>query len=79
MQNNYKSTNLSILASLLATKKCEFVACRRTGTGLFEFELSPLDVCQELEHKYLNGKLLVDAKAIADNVRMLKDMTREER
>lgn len=70
----YKSSDLSLVSAILSTHKAEIVGSRRLTPYRFEFHLIPLDICLELERSYINGQLMVSAKAIADNVRLLKSL-----
>ena len=70
----FKSSDLSLVAGILATKKAKLVSSRAVSPYKFEFLLSPTSVCRELEKDYINDRLTVSAKAIADNVRLLKSL-----
>ncbi|KKR71504.1 hypothetical protein A3A55_04530 [Candidatus Roizmanbacteria bacterium RIFCSPLOWO2_01_FULL_40_14] len=72
----YKSSDLSLVSAILSTHKAEIVGSQRITPYKFEFLLYPLDICLELERQYINGQLMVSAKAISDNVRLLKSLTK---
>lgn len=68
----FVSSDLSLIAAILASKKARLVDSKRISPYKFEFHLEPLDVCQQLERDYINGQLAPPAKDVADNVRFLK-------
>ncbi len=73
----FKSQDISFVASVLASKKAQLVASQRVSSYRFEFHLSPLEVCKELYSQYINGRLFLSAKDIADNVRLLKSLMKQ--
>ena len=76
IQQLFRSSDLSLVAAILTTKKAELVSSKAISPYKFEFHLSPASVCIELERAYINDKLTVSAKAIADNVRLLKSIVK---
>lgn len=83
MQNHvnnhcFKSSDLSLISAILSTQKAEIVGSQAISPHKFEFHLTPLDVCVELERQYINGRLFVSAKAISDNIRMLKSLIKQQ-
>ena len=74
----FKSQDISFCAATLATGKVQLVTSKQISSHRFEFHLQPFDVCRELQSDYINGKLLVSAKAIADNVRLLKSLIKQD-
>lgn len=70
----YKSSDLSLVSAILSTQKAEIIGSQRITPYKFEFHLQPLDICLQLERLYINGNLMVSAKAIADNIRLLKSL-----
>ncbi len=75
--HHFKSSDLSLVSAILSTQKAEIVSVRPLTPYKFEFFLQPAEVCHELERLYINGKLMVSAKAIADNVRQLKSLIKQ--
>ena len=73
----FKSTDLSLVSAILVTKKAKLIDSTRISPYRFEFHLFPAEVCRELEREYINGQLVVSAKAIADNVRLLKSLMKD--
>ena len=74
--NIYKNTTISLCAALLATGKVELINAVKISPTQTEFHLSPKDTCDELEHLYLNDKLMVSASRIADKVQTLNTIKR---
>lgn len=74
--NSYKHTSISLCAALLATGKVELVNAIKISPTQTEFYLTPKDLCDELEHLYLNDKLMVSASKIADKVQTLNTIKR---
>lgn len=68
------SSDLSLVSAILATKKAELVHSEAATPFRYEFHLLPFEVCAQLEREYINDKLTISAKAIADNVRLLKSI-----
>ena len=60
----------------LATGKVELINAVKISPTQTEFHLSPKDTCDELEHLYLNDKLMVSASRIADKVQTLNTIKR---
>ena len=75
-QTPYKSLDISFSAAALTTRKVELVGYEQVNPYRFEFHLSPFDVCSKLYSDYINGKLLVSAKDVSDNVKMLKSLAK---
>lgn len=75
----FKSSDLSLVSAILATQKAELLHIEPVTPFKYEFHLQPVNACRELEHLYINGKLMVSAKAIADNVRLLKSLMKKQR
>jgi hypothetical protein len=72
----FKSQDISFVAAVLASKKAQLVGSQRVSPYRFEFHLSPIEICTELYNQYINGRLFLSAKDIADNVRLLKSITK---
>lgn len=68
----FSSSDMSLVASMLLDEKVDLVRVERTNDYRYSFILQPLDLCLRLQQKYINDQLLVSAKAVADNIRMLK-------
>jgi len=77
--NIYKSSDLSLVSAILSTQKAEIIGSQRVSPFKFEFHLQPLDICLQLERQYINGQLMVSAKSIADNIRLLKSLMKSDR
>lgn len=75
----YKSSDLSLVSAILSTQKAEIVGHQRVNPYKFEFLLQPIDICLQLERQYINGQLMVSAKSIADNIRLLKSLMKGDR
>ena len=81
MQNNklqsdsvFNTSDLSLSAALLVSKKVQFVGLQRVSPYKFEFHFSPLDICRQLQNDYLNGNFTVQARDISDAVKHLKSL-----
>ncbi len=77
--NTYKSSDLSLVSAILSTQKAEIIGHQRVSPYKFEFLLQPLHICLQLERQYINGQLMVSAKSIADNIRLLKSLMKGDR
>ena len=73
-KEQFKSTDLSLVAAILATKKAELTSVQQLDLHMYQFSLFPSEVCFQLKNDYINDKLVVSAKAIADNIRLLKSL-----
>jgi len=73
----FKSSDLSLVSAILSTQKAELVSVEPLTPYKFEFHLQPAYICYDLERLYINGKLMVSAKSIADNVRLLKSLIKQ--
>ncbi len=76
-QEEFTSSDLSLVSAILSTKKVKLISVSKVSPFKFEFQLSPLLSCLELENEYINDKLIISAKAIADNVRLLKSLIKQ--
>jgi len=79
-QNNstFRTSDLSLSAALLASKKVQFINLQRISPYRFEFHFSPLETCQKLHNDYLNGNFPVQARDISDAVKHLKGLMKEK-
>ncbi|MFZ3301643.1 MAG: hypothetical protein WA152_02955 [Microgenomates group bacterium] len=77
-QEVFISSDLSLVSAILATKKAKLVSASKITPYKFEFQLTPLLPCLELENEYINDKLIISAKAISDNVRLLKSLIKQD-
>jgi len=66
------SSDLSLVAAILSTKKARLVRYETVSPSKVAFHLTPASVCFELQRDYINDSLTVSAKTIADNVKTLK-------
>lgn len=77
-QEIFTSSDLSLVSAILTTKKAKLITISKITPYRFEFQLSPLLPCLELEKEYINDKLIISAKAISDNVRLLKSLIKQD-
>lgn len=73
-QPTFASSDLSLIAAILATGKAKLVSSHRLTPYKVEFRLLPSEVCYQLQTDYINGSLVVSARLISDHVRMLKTL-----
>jgi len=80
LQSNsiFRTSDLSLSAALLASKKVQFISLQRITPYRFEFHFSPLETCQKLHNDYLNGNFSVQARDISDAVKHLKGLMKEK-
>lgn len=74
----FTTQDISFCAAALTTKRVQLIDSKRITPYRFEFCLHPVEVCEELQKDYINGNLLVSAKEISDNVRMLKTLIKQQ-
>ncbi len=77
-QEIFTSSDLSLVSAILSTKKAKLVSVLKVTPFKFEFQLTPLLPCLELKNEYINDKLIISAKAIANNVRLLKSLIKQD-
>ena len=65
-QEIFTSSDLSLVSAILSTKKAKLVSVLKVTPFKFEFQLTPLLPCLELKNEYINDKLIISAKAIAE-------------
>ena len=68
------SSDLSLVAAILVTRKAQLVDTKKISPFRFEFSLTPADVCYELKNLYVNGQLSLPVDAVADKIRLLKSL-----
>lgn len=70
----FKSSDLSLVSAILTTQRAKLIRTQRVSPYKFLFDLHPLEICLELEREYINNNLMVSAKAISENIKLLKGL-----
>lgn len=77
MNKQYSTNNLSLAASILATRKAKFIEVVSNGYSPADFIFEPYEECIQIEKKYINNSLILSVRDVETNIKILKSQARK--